>query len=308
MQNVGLFPARLQRRLPTRGMPAIPGDVLGNGAVDRNLHEGLVELRDLRGLVPMRLLDVFFGPVLVGDLLFLGRCTLLRRVVRAIVIDEIRRIRRKMRRARAVHQPGHVLRARGVAAQQPVLAKEPQVAAPRYRPLGRLRDCALIGEARRRFGRQQARNEVWLETNQPDVEIRCRQIGEFHLQDVIIPPGVLGELVIGEDLSAELLGRPIRANDKRRDLLQASRLCLDTPVARDDHPIRGRQHRIGEAELSDGLRQLRDLLGRMHARIALVWLQVGDPTHLDLVQAIILSPALARAYARKAGKTSARRS
>lgn len=79
--------------------------------------------------------------------------------------DEVWRIGCEERRALAAHQPGHVLPVRGVAAEQPVIAKEPQIAAARHRPLGRLRDLVLVGQAAGRFRREKARDNCRVEAD-----------------------------------------------------------------------------------------------------------------------------------------------
>ena len=94
-EGARLFPAGLQHRLAARGVPAIPGGVLGDGLRHGGRDEAVVELGPLRTVVPGR--AVGRRPVLVAG-----------RMVRAVVVHQIRRVGREQDRPLAVHQAAHI--------------------------------------------------------------------------------------------------------------------------------------------------------------------------------------------------------
>ena len=124
-EGAGLLPAGLQHRLAARGVPAVPGGILGDRLGDGRGDEAVVELGALAAVVPGH--AVARRPVLVAG-----------RMVRAVVVDEVRRIGREQHRPLAVHQPAHVRGAGAVAAEQPVVAEDPEIARARRRVARRL--------------------------------------------------------------------------------------------------------------------------------------------------------------------------
>ena len=84
-------------------------------ASGRRSDEAVVELRALRTVVPGR--AVGRRPILVP-----------RRMVRAVVINEIRRVGGEQDRALAMHQAAHIVVAGAVAAEQPVVTEDPEIA------------------------------------------------------------------------------------------------------------------------------------------------------------------------------------
>ncbi len=111
-EGAGLLPASLQHRLAARGVPAIPGGVLGDRLGHCGGYEAVVKLRALRTVVP-------------GDAVGLAPILVPRRVVRAVVVHEIRRVGGEQDRTLAVHQTAYILMVRTVAAEQPVIAEDP---------------------------------------------------------------------------------------------------------------------------------------------------------------------------------------
>ena len=90
-----------------------------------------------------------------------------------------------------------------VAADEPVLAEEPDVARPADGSLGRLRDLVGIGEA----GRAEAGEGgdlVVAEAGQRQVEAEAFEIAELERQQFGIPAGVQRQLVVGDDVGALL--------------------------------------------------------------------------------------------------------
>src|SRR5690606_31884026 len=110
-EGAGFLPAGFQHRLAARRMPAVPGGILGDRLGHRGGDEAVVELRALAAVVPGRAVESRLVP---------------RRVVRSVVVDEVWRIGREEHRALAVHQAAHVLAARRISAEQPVVAEDPE--------------------------------------------------------------------------------------------------------------------------------------------------------------------------------------
>ena len=90
------LPNALDHRLPSAGVPAVPGGVGQDGVLDGLADKTFVELGALAGVVPGHCIG--FGPLLI-----LVRPALLRRMVGAVVADEIRRITCEQDRLLVVH-------------------------------------------------------------------------------------------------------------------------------------------------------------------------------------------------------------
>ena len=109
------------------------------------------------------------------------------------------------------HEPGSLLikqgrigfRIAGVAAQQLVIAKLPEISqtGDGLRSNRRLPIGGIIGRLLARSVGQQIDFRC-LEAGDLDVEleVKARQVLEFDRQDLLIPPGIEGELVVGDDI------------------------------------------------------------------------------------------------------------
>src|SRR5262245_7676291 len=104
----------------------------------------------------------------------------------------------------------------------------------------------------------------------PDLKIDLGLEKELELgrEDLLIPSSILGELVIGEDVSALLLGtHMLDANAGHRR--EAEKTCrLSPPVTGKDCALGIDENRVGEAELTDAVCDLPDLLLRVGSRVA----------------------------------------
>jgi hypothetical protein len=114
-----------------------------------------------------------------------------------------------------------------------------------------------------------------------DVEIDRDQALQLDRQQLLVPPGIEGELVIGQ-----YIGPPLRhiemGETQRRDALQPKKFCgLDTAVAGDDLAVLPDQHRVGEPEPPDAVGDLLHLLLGMGARIARIGPQPRHRHRLD---------------------------
>lgn len=99
---------------------------------------------------------------------------------------------------------------------------------------------------------------------------------EFAGQHGVVPAGVQGELVVGDDVGADLgLCQAFQAQAGHGGQPEALRgLCA--AVAGDDAVVRVDEHRVGEAEFADGGGDLGDLPGRVGAAVARVGHELGD--------------------------------
>ena len=120
---------------------------------------------------------------------------------------------------RTVEQPVHVLGLAAVAAEQTVLAENPQVAGLGDRLVGRLRHLVGVAEPFRDARIEQPGQFVGVEAQQPQVEVRGLQVGQFERQQLEVPLGERGRLVVGDPVGLDLLGRQVRG-DVDRDLAQ----------------------------------------------------------------------------------------
>ena len=90
-----------------------------------------------------------------------------------------------------------------------------------------------------------------VEAQQAQVEVHLLQLGQFERQQVEVPLGERGRLVVGDAVGLDLLGRQVRG-DVDRHLLQAQLLRrLPARVADDDHAVGVDDDRLAEAELPD---------------------------------------------------------
>jgi hypothetical protein len=100
---------------------------------------------------------------------------------------------------------------------------------------------------------------------------------QLRAQQVLIPPGVLRDAVVGQDARAALRVREVLKHDARHTIGQAepaellgrqTRRGHHATVPGDDRAGLVDQHRVRETELEDRREDLRDLRRRVRARVA----------------------------------------
>ncbi len=105
----------------------------------------------------------------------------------------------------------------GIAAQEAVITKQPQIAAPRHCLLRR-RWNGIGGRGRGLSGAFAfaVENEIGLgegETGEGKVEFRIDQELQLSAQNILIPAGIQRQLVIGQNIGAPLALREMRQPD-----------------------------------------------------------------------------------------------
>ncbi|MFQ6047993.1 MAG: hypothetical protein ACE5K7_01355 [Phycisphaerae bacterium] len=130
----------------------------------------------------------------------------------------------------AIQQAIDVRVATTVAAEQAMLAEEPQVA--------RLRDRLVrVGHALLDLALEQLGQLGLVETEQLQVEAAVPQLAQFDRQQVVVPLGQVGELVVGDPVGPDLLGREVLGH-VHRHLIEPELLgYLPARMAADDHAI-----------------------------------------------------------------------
>ena len=181
----------------------------------------------------------------------------------------------------AVQQAIHVLGLAAVAAEQAVVAEEPQVARLRDRLVGRLGHVVGVGQALVRLRPEQPQQLVGGEAGQVQVEVHLLELGQLERQLVVVPARHRGRLVVGD---AVRLGLRRRQADGHvdRDFFQAQlQRRLVARVADDDDALLIDDDRLAEAELLD--RRRHGVHGGVvDARVVLVGPDRFDRTHFDV--------------------------
>jgi hypothetical protein len=196
-------------------------------------------------------------------------------------------------RARAVEQKGDVGWIGAVAAQQPALAEQPQIARPRHRLPRCLRlgvrrvvlrrpGCHRLATGNRRAGNravarlgcqriqpgQQPLDLRGLEPRQPEVELaHLLQLRELPREQRLVPAGVQRDAIVRKPVRRLLrLGQALAHDHRHRRQIEG--FGGFQPAMPGDHlAVLVHQDRRDEAELDDRGRDLRHLLGRMRARV-----------------------------------------
>ena len=119
-------------------------------------------------------------------------------------------------------------------------------------------------------------------SEQVEIEILLTQRCKFGAEQLLVPAGVLGNPVVGDDKRAALCFVQVIEHNHRH-LAHAETPCgKQASVAGDDHVVGADQHRVDEAKFRDRGGDLRDLIVRMRPRIAGVRDQPVDRPGLDL--------------------------
>lgn len=172
----------------------------------------------------------------------------------------------------AIHQYRQDGRIQGIPAHQPVGAQLPDIAqADSARRLVRKNVVFGIAGLLRDQSLDQTVDLGHLEADHPDVKadvLRRKQTLQLLGKQLIIPPGVQCQLVIGNDIGPLFrFGHVLDANAGDRVHSQGLG-SLDPPMPGKDGVGLIDQHRIGEAEGPDRLRNLLQLLFRMGSSVA----------------------------------------
>ena len=199
------------------------------------------------------------------------------------VIDVVGRVAKGHVRELAAEHPLDVGQHRRVAAQQTMVAQDPEVARPADRLLGRLGDLVLRLLARRLAigDRQQPLQLRGVEADQVEVEALVPQPSQLFRQQRVVPARLQGELVVCDQVRALLrLGEMLEPD--HRHLGEAQLARREQPaVAGQDAGVLVDQDRVGPAELDHRGRDLIDLPLAVRARVALVRAQAVDRPQLD---------------------------
>lgn len=173
---------------------------------------------------------------------------------------------------------------RGVAAEQFVLAEEPEISWLRDRALPGLERLIVVGESRtvRLLAVEQLRELVRIETDETEIEIVLPERLELDPQELLVPRARKGKLVVRDHVSALLRLREMRKLHDR-DLLEAQLAGRQQPPVARDHAVPAvHQDRIGPAELHHACRDLGDLHFGVCPGVPCAWQQSVDRPELDL--------------------------
>ena len=152
-----------------------------------------------------------------------------------------------------------------------MLSDQPDVPGPCDRLDGRLRDLLfhLCGNLCHRFGLgEQPGQLLFGEAQQIKPPIGGLKFPEFRREHLFIPPGVLANAVVGQNVSPLLRFAEMVEHD-HRNLIQAEfARRQEAPVAGDDPGVGVHQDRVVEPERRDAGGDLRDLFVRVRPGVA----------------------------------------
>jgi hypothetical protein len=137
-----------------------------------------------------------------------------------------------------------------------MVAKNPQIAWLRDGIVGRLGHIVRIGQTLLHVRIKESGQVVRRESDQVEIEIHPLQVGQFDWQQVVIPFGQFGSLVVGQAICLHLRRRqPFR--DVDRHLFQFQFFgCLETGVADNDDAVLVDDDRLAESKLLTAFREL----------------------------------------------------
>ena len=157
------------------------------------------------------------------------------------------------------HQPHIGLFLASVAADEPGAPEGPNVTGARDGIALDLWDMVVLGALGRLIGAAYIKKLIHFgdgEAGQLDVDLLAlgHEVFELARKQVLVPAGVLGELVVGQDVGA-LLRLGERRHPQAGHGLQAEFAGrLDTGVPRQDHVSVVDEHRVREPETTDAFR------------------------------------------------------
>jgi hypothetical protein len=189
--------------------------------------------------------------------------------------DVVRRVGEQKVRPFVSHQAAEDGLVSSIPANQTMPTKTPHVACPRDSGClisDREGDLILgLGRTVRRALARFIEHQVDLgrrEAGEFDVEIDVDEALQLDRQQLPVPACTGSKLIVSQQVSAPL-SRVQMSQAHRRDVLQAEQLCgLDPAVAGNDPAVLTDQNRIGEAEMSDTVGDLTDLLLGMDSGVA----------------------------------------
>lgn len=112
-----------------------------------------------------------------------------------------------------------------------------------------------------------------VKTGQLYGEVHVDQTLQLNCQDLVVPPRLFGQTVVGQDLSALFCVAQV-INPLGRDLGPAKQLRrLNPTMARDDAVLAINEHRVYEAKLLNQCSDFADLTLRMGPRLPIMGLE-----------------------------------
>ena len=110
------------------------------------------------------------------------------------------------------------------------------------------------------------------ETRHADIEIEVnfQETLQLKCENLFIPAGIEGELVIGQRIGPLLLRRHVLKADAGNTVQSDKLGSSQSAMSREDHVLAIDEDRIGESEMADAVGDLPDLFLRMGSRIARV--------------------------------------
>ena len=122
-----------------------------------------------------------------------------------------------------------------------------------------------------------------------EVEILHHQRTKLGRQQILVPAGVQGQLVVGQNIGALLCFSHV-VDPKAGNLGKTQQLRrFDPAVSGKDRPPVIDQHRVGEPECLDAPGNLAHLLLRMGARIARPWREIANRDPVDVLRGHLAS-------------------
>ena len=106
----------------------------------------------------------------------------------------------------AVEEPINVLVFGAVAAEEPVIAENPEVPFSSHRRVRRFRDNVRIGESLMKFDFEKFRQLLFRKSEIFHVEVTVLKLGKFDRKDFKIPLGDFAGLIVGDPIRLDLLG------------------------------------------------------------------------------------------------------
>ena len=133
-----------------------------------------------------------------------------------------------------------------------------------------------------RLGRNVQPDVVFAEAGQRDVEAGIPEPDQFRAHDVLIPGGLLRQLIVGEDVCYALLFGQVIREDARQFRHPGELRGFHAAVTAEDAVLAVDQQRPKEAKLQNTPAQFLDLLRAVDPGVILVWNQVGNLPNMYL--------------------------
>ncbi|NKA76033.1 hypothetical protein GO290_05043 [Ralstonia solanacearum] len=198
------------------------------------------------------------------------------------VVHVIGWIQKSHVRRLALQQPVVVLRDGRIPAQQPVPAQHPDVARMGDRILGHFRQRRRLRLAVALLPVHQISERVRIETRQRQVEVRRVERGQLGAQHGFVPARVLGDAVVRDHQGPPLRGAQVVQHHHRHHRQSQLHGSGKASVACDDDAVATGQDGVGEPELHDAGRDLRDLFVGVRPGVGGVGGEPLDRPVLDL--------------------------